>query len=591
MVIKLYSNRLYFKCNALKRPVCVLLLTVCFFSPTLVFGNERIVKEDSDSDGKIDRIAHLNLGGELVFLEADTNRDHKMDTFQYYKHGVVVRLERDTDGDGQIDEVDILENGKRAACKRFNSKAQVVSLIKYDDQERPLEWRRDTTGDGLIDTVYNYLEGKLQLVALDTVGDGQMNIWQRFQDDKPYEQTSDLNGDGRINQMLKYDSQGCPVESWHDFDDDSEMETRRLYQNGEICRQEHFISDRSKPDVVTDFADGQAVLEKRDSNGDGAFNVLVRMSLEKTVSMEEDTNHDGRMDRCTIFDDQGRPLTMEEFTINSSRPVRVSRFKEGKLYKTEQVDKGRKVSTMFQDDKPVTQLIDEDQDGRPEETIGYDKKGLIKSVVSDTNRDGRIDTWQYYRQGMLSRAEQDQNHDGKVDAKSRYTAGQLTQSLLDSDGDGYFETLVRFDAPKWTKVIELSDKEGHLREGIFYSIDVVRKKEIFNGAADLPVSVEEYDQAGKIILSRKSEDGSGLLNLTWHYDSEENAVMAEKDVDGDGQTDTWYYYEKGRIKKVEEDRNLDGKLDLWEVYNDLEMLVYRSEDLDFDGTADIEKRF
>jgi antitoxin component YwqK of YwqJK toxin-antitoxin module len=590
-VIKLYSNLVHFKWNALKRPICGLLLIACFFTPALLFGNERIIEQDSDSDGKIDRIAHFDLSGNLVFLEVDTNGSQTMDLFQYYEKGVVVRLERDTDGDGQIDEIDILEEGKRTASKRLNSRGEVVSAMKYDAQERPLQWRRDTTGDGRMDTVYNYQEGKVQLVALDTTGDGHMNVWQRFQDDKPYEQTSDVTGDDRIDQMTKYDSQGRSVESWHDFDEDGEMETRRLYQNGEICRQEHFINGKSQPDVVTDFADGRAIVEKRDSNDDGAFDVLVRMSQGKSASMEEDTNHDGRMDRFTVFDDRGRPLTMEEFTVNSSRPVRVSRFKEGKLCNIEQVDKGRKVSTMFKDDKPVTQTIDEDRDGRPEETIIYDKKGLIKSAVSDTSRDGRIDIWQYYSQGMLHRVEQDRNHDGKVDAKFQYAAGQQVQSLLDSDGDGHFETLVRFDAPKWTKVIELSDTEGHLRERIFYSTDVVRKKEIFNGVADLPVSVEEYDQAGKITLSRKSEDGSGLLNLTWHYDSEENAVMAEKDVDGDGRTDTWYYYEDGRVTKVEEDRNRDGKPDLWEAYDDAETVVYRSEDLDFDGTADIEKRF
>ncbi len=475
--------------------ICMCLLIGGVFTSTPVIAGGRIIKQDSDNDGRIDRIAHLAPSGDLIQLEADTNGDQKMDTFQYYERGTVVRLE------------------------------------------------------------------------------------------------SDADGDGRIDQVTKYDAQGRPVESRHDFDEDGEMDTVRLYQNGELYRQEHFKNGKTRPDIVTGFADGRPVSEKRDTNGDGAFDVLVHMPPGEPISREEDTDHDGRMDRFTRFDDEDRPLVVQEFAANSNRPMRISRFKDGKLFSVEQFDKGRVVLTRFQDDNPITQTIDEDQDGRPEQIINFDKNGLVKSATIDTNRDGRIDTWQHYAKGVLYRVEQDRDHDGKVDARLRYTGGKLFRSLLDEDGDGDFETVVSYDSTEWNKVVEVSNKKGRLINRLSFLEGLLRKKELFDPDTGCLVSVEEYNQAGRIVLSREAENGSCTLSLTWRYDEHEIPVLAEKDSDGDGQTDIWYHYENGRIKKVEEDRNRDGKPDLWETYDTAQVVVHRSEDLDFDGTVDIEKRF
>lgn len=456
----------------------------------------RIIKEDSDNDGQTDRIVHLDPSGDIVKLEADTNGDREIDTFQYYRCGVVEQIERDTDADGCVDERDLLQNGKTTTRQYLNIKGEIVSILTFDGEQRPLEWRRDTTGDGRMDTVYQYEEGQPRLVTRDRTGDGRVNVWQRFRNEKPYEQRADLNGDGRIDQTIRFDELGRFVESRHDLDEDGRMETFRLYKDGELCRQECFNSGRTKPDVVTEFIEGQAVLEQRDINGDGAFDVLVRMSKGKSISKKEDTNHDGR-----------------------------------------------------------------------------------------------IDSWKYYRRGALYCTEQDRNHDGEVDAKSEYEGDRQVRLEMDNDGDGRFETCTMFDTAEWTKVTELVDKAGRLEQRLSYSGEVLRKKEVFDVATGRLVILEEFDQAGKIVMSQKAEKGTGALNLTWRYDTNENPVTAEKDIDGDGVTDIWYHYENGRVIRVEEDRNKDGKPDLWETYNAEQVVVLQNQDLDFDGTADIERRY
>ncbi|HHP7235462.1 MAG TPA: hypothetical protein ACFCUC_12590 [Desulfobacterales bacterium] len=551
----------------------------------------RIIKEDSDNDGQPDRIVHLAPSGDVDQLEADTDGDLKMDTFQYYKRGMVERIERDTDADGRIDERDLLTDGKTTTRHSLGVNGEIVGTLTFDGEQRPLEWRRDTTGDGRMDTVYHYEAGKLRIVTRDTTGDGRVNIRQRFRSEKPYEQTADWNGDGQIDQAIRFDEQGRSVESRHDLDRDGRLETIRHYRNGELDRQEGFISGRSKPDVVTEFAEGHAVSEQRDTNADGAFDVLVQMSKGRPISKEEDTNHDGRMDRFTAYDDRGRPLCLREFAANPDEPVKTTRFKAGELYSVEQIVNGRQVFTRFQNDKPVKQTIDENRDGRPEQTITYDKQGRIDSAIGDTNRDGRIDSWHDYQQGALHRTEQDRNHDGKVDAQSEYDGGRRVRLEMDNDGDGHFETRTVFDTAQWTKVTEIVDKQGRLGQRMSYSGEVLRKTEVFDAATGRLSKLEEFDQAGRIVMSKEAENGAGALTLTWRYDEQENPVAAEKDSDGDGATDIWYHYENGRVKTVAEDRNKDGKPDLWETYDAGQVVVRRSEDLDFDGTADIEKRY
>ena len=79
--------------------------------------------------------------------------------------------------------------------------------------------------------------------------------------------------------------------------------------------------------------------------------------------------------------------------------------------------------------------------------------------------------------------------------------------------------------------------------------------------------------------------------MTWYYDPEGNAVLAEKDSNTDGRVDVWFFYEQGRIINVEEDFNHDGKVDLWETYDNSEQMTMRKKDLDFDGVGDVEETF
>lgn len=66
-------------------------------------GRERRRESDFDRDGRADEIAQLREG--MLFLkERETNFDDKIDTWDYYEGGRLVRRERDADGDSLVDQ-------------------------------------------------------------------------------------------------------------------------------------------------------------------------------------------------------------------------------------------------------------------------------------------------------------------------------------------------------------------------------------------------------------------------------------------------------------------------------------------------------
>lgn len=550
------------------------------------YGAERVVRQDADGDGRIDRVAHLDASGDVVLLELDIDGDEFFETRQVYEKSVLVRIEKDTDRNGKPDETHFFENGKRVRQEKTGSKGRITDVVLFDLEERPLRWERDTTGDGRMDTISEYREGRIQRITRDTTGDGRVNIWQDFQNEQPKEQRTDRDGDGRLDQVVYYDSQGQPEKSLHDSDEDGRMETVRFYRGGDLIRQEVDQDGASPPERIVEYSGGHPTLDRQDTNGDGVYDVELSFKQGKPVSREEDTDHDGRMDRITEFDSAGRPLVARE-------RHRTTRFLKGEILSVEETEKGRIVFTEYKGGHPARQTIDEDGDGRPEQTIHFDREGRIAKAERDTNQDGRKDTREVYAAGNLSRTEQDRNHDGKVDARTVYVDGKRSTIQLDTDHDGRFETAQRFDHAKWSMVTEVDRSgDGQPEERYAYSDDVLRLKTLFDGDPTRPVFEESYDERGRIEWSREALAGETGATLTWRFDENEKAVEAEKDSDGDGKTDVWFHYgPEGRIERVAEDRNRDGKPDLWENYDASEAVISRSEDLDFDGIADIEKTF
>ena len=73
-----------------------------------------------------------------------------------------------------------------------------------------------------------------------------------------------------------------------------------------------------------------------------------------------------------------------------------------------------------------------------------DEKMLIKSIASDSNKDGKPDRWEYYDQGVLVGVEADSNFDGKIDEKGVIKNGRVVEVEKDSDYDGKPDKWVKY---------------------------------------------------------------------------------------------------------------------------------------------------
>ena len=93
-------------------------------------GLERRREFDFDRDGRVDEIVSLR-GGVIFLKERETNFDNQLDTWDYYESGRLVKRERDSDGDGVIDQWWAFNNPTDTRC------AAVAFDRNYDGQPDP----------------------------------------------------------------------------------------------------------------------------------------------------------------------------------------------------------------------------------------------------------------------------------------------------------------------------------------------------------------------------------------------------------------------------------------------------------------------
>ncbi|MDC0745730.1 hypothetical protein [Polyangium mundeleinium] len=82
----------------------------------------------------------------------------------------------------------------------------------------------------------------------------------------------------------------------------------------------------------------------------------------------------------------------------------------------------------------VHEESDTDYDGRIDTWITF-SRGKLAEVELDNDRDGKPDEWKSYSEGRLSRIKRDQNRDGKPDVWEIYREGKLERMGVDLDAD------------------------------------------------------------------------------------------------------------------------------------------------------------
>lgn len=153
----------------------------------------------------------------------------------------------------------------------------------------------------------------------------------------------------------RYDTEGLIVKS-ADIHDNGRASIWKIYSE--------------KKENIDDLdATTKLVRKEVDSNADGDVDVWFHYnSLEKLFKEEADTDFNGHIDLISYYED-GRVVKRERYVQDFETPLSTRFFREGELYKIER----------------------------------------------DSNRDGRVDTWEIYAGMLMLQRGVDIDNDGRVD--------------------------------------------------------------------------------------------------------------------------------------------------------------------------------
>lgn len=207
----------------------------------------------------------------VVQRTLDADRDGQAEEVRYYDRqtGLILRMERDRDYDGELDTWLTWRDGR---------------LVSHT---------LDTNGDTRADVWEQYDASGLTDRAVDRDYDGVRDAFFVYKDGELVEERHDHDNDGRIDVFTFYVDR-IRVETREDRNGDGEFDTRISFQvvDGEEIprRVERATDGAARPDVIETFegVEGRAVLVRReeDANGDGSIDIISIYENGKLVRRE-----------------------------------------------------------------------------------------------------------------------------------------------------------------------------------------------------------------------------------------------------------------------------------------------------------------
>ncbi len=132
-----------------------------------------VQKEDANGDGRPDITIVLENGHELC-RAVDLNFDGVVDAYSYFDaNGQLRRREHDYDKDGQIDEISVFKAGQIAEKDQSTALAQHLDTWDFYQAGALVRTERDSNGDGVIDQWWEYPKPGCPLIHADVNNDGR----------------------------------------------------------------------------------------------------------------------------------------------------------------------------------------------------------------------------------------------------------------------------------------------------------------------------------------------------------------------------------------------------------------------------------
>jgi hypothetical protein len=136
-------------------------------------GSSDAEKIDANGDGKPD-ITIVRRGGREVCRAVDLNFDGVVDAYSYFDDsGQLRRRENDYDKDGQIDEITTFKAGQIAEKDQSTALARHLDTWDFYQAGALVRTERDSNGDGVIDQWWEYPKPGCPLIHADVNNDGR----------------------------------------------------------------------------------------------------------------------------------------------------------------------------------------------------------------------------------------------------------------------------------------------------------------------------------------------------------------------------------------------------------------------------------
>ena len=136
-------------------------------------ASETVEKIDANGDSKPD-ITVVREGGREVCRAVDLNFDGVIDAYTYFDaSGQLRRRENDYDKDGQIDEIATFKGGQIAEKNQSTALAQHLDTWDFYQAGALVRTERDSNGDGMIDQWWEYPKPGCPLIHADMNNDGR----------------------------------------------------------------------------------------------------------------------------------------------------------------------------------------------------------------------------------------------------------------------------------------------------------------------------------------------------------------------------------------------------------------------------------
>ena len=496
------------------------LLSIC--SALAASEGGLIKKRDTNNDGIIDQVAEFDPQGKLMSLTIDDNHDGVMDTFQYYVHGEIVRLEKDLNAGPGIEMRTYFKDGRKVRQERLNDQGNVYQEMDLDASGNPFEIREDTDADQRMDTVYYIEKGQITRITRDPDGDGAGNVFELYRNGVLAERRSDTNGDGVIEERLIFNADGTLTERYLDTDQNGDLDMLEIYRNGLPHLQQWDQDQDQRFEKVTYLEKGDIIRIEEDSDRDGIRETVTAYRNGKPNVQTVDANQDGKKELRIVFNAGGE---------------------------TERIEK------------------DISMDGNMDTFQSY-KDNLLVLSEKDTNADGEIDTKIWYHAGRQQHSMRDLDHDGRFETTHRYDRPPWTRvTELDSDGKGNVNVRSYFmhDNLRRREFLEKSGDRVELRENFDEKGLLTHSLEDSNADGRWDMTWY-FDDQGKLQRAEKDSDADKRVDTWYYYESGRLSGVSE-DTNNDGRPDVWEDYDTSEsMTQRKKDLDFDGVVDIEERF-------------------------